>query len=98
MVDEGLLKKFVKTWNCYSGKVGDLFKNLFSPRNVMLLAQPGNDLRVWETFASVTAFLLKEDVLTPEQFESQCTDFYRKEWDQVRFAILVGRVSDFFRF
>lgn len=49
----------------------------------MLLAQSRNDVKVWETFAGFIAFLLKGNILTYDEFESQCMDFYRKEWDQV---------------
>ncbi|XP_018572391.1 codanin-1 [Anoplophora glabripennis] len=82
MVREELLKKFVRVWKCYNAKAGELFKNLLCPRNVMLLAQSCNNVKVWETFASFAAFLLKEDILKPEEFELQCTEFFRKEWDQ----------------
>ncbi|KAJ8916530.1 hypothetical protein NQ315_000172 [Exocentrus adspersus] len=83
LMQKELLKQFLRIWRCYSGKTGDLFKSLFCPRNVMLLAQSCNDIVVWESYAVFVAFLLEENVLTCDELEAQCAGFYRKDWDQV---------------
>lgn len=67
----------------YYGDVEDLFKRLLCPRNVGIMARSHNVDIAWDNFANFVAFLIKENILSSSAFESQCTEFYRRDWDEV---------------
>ncbi|KAJ8956312.1 hypothetical protein NQ318_015049 [Aromia moschata] len=48
----------------------------------MLLAQSGDPRRAWEAYAGFVARLIGENVLSCDDFGSQCTGFFRSDRDQ----------------
>lgn len=80
---EIVLRHFIRVWNQFYGKTEELFKNILSYRNIMLMAQPCNDKIVWINMARFLAFLIKTEVITCDNFEFQCTAFYQRNWNVV---------------
>lgn len=78
---ETIQRTFTTIWPTYSGDKNNLFKSLICPRNVMLLAQSSNVARSWDTLAKFATFLLKENLMTCETFETQCVGIFKREWD-----------------
>ncbi|CAH1977785.1 unnamed protein product [Acanthoscelides obtectus] len=83
MPENSMIQLFISVWRCYYSNTDNLFKNLLCPRNVMLTAQGCNNEEIWTNFARFAAILVKEKVISSKNLESQCTGFYKKEWDQV---------------
>lgn len=92
MPNEQMTLQLIAVWQHYNGKIENLFKNIICPRNVMLLVQSGNEKQTWENFAQFLVFLIKENVISTEMFESQCTALFRKEWDQVNVYLLMNEM------
>lgn len=47
----------------------------------MFLAQSGNVAKAWDALAKFSAFLLKEQLMTCETFETQCVGIFKYEWE-----------------
>lgn len=47
----------------------------------MLLAQSNDVTKSWDTFATFSAFLLKEKLMTCECFEAQSVGIFKHDWD-----------------
>ncbi|CAG9831361.1 unnamed protein product [Diabrotica balteata] len=83
MSDDNLTPNFTKVWQWYSTFKNDLFSDILSPKNVTLMNQCKDHERVWKDFARFVSFLIKENVMMCDKFETQCTAFFRKEREQV---------------
>ncbi|XP_050501574.1 codanin-1 isoform X2 [Diabrotica virgifera virgifera] len=82
MYADNLTSNFTKVWQWYSTFKNDLFSDILSPKNVTLINQCKDHERVWKDFARFVAFLIHENVLICDKFETQCTAFFRKEWEE----------------
>lgn len=83
LLQDGVLSKSRDIWSLYYNGCDDLFKSLLCPRNVKILGQSKDKKVTWEAFAKFCAYLIKHNLLSCENFESQCTGIFRTEWDQV---------------
>ncbi|CAH0548798.1 unnamed protein product [Brassicogethes aeneus] len=82
MTNRTIMTNFALIWKTYHANPDNLFKNMISPRNIMLLAQSQNKVNSWDTLARFLAFLMKEKLMESDTFEAQVTAIFRNEWDQ----------------
>ncbi|XP_018323573.1 codanin-1 [Agrilus planipennis] len=66
----------------------DLFENLICPRNVMLLAQSPEGQSSWKCLAVFLSLILKEHLMSLEQFEAQVVALYKNSWDEATLKTL----------
>lgn len=59
-----------------------ILSRILSPRNVMLLATPGND-NVWLPLGELIRKMLKEEILEIEALSDQCTALLKYDWPAV---------------
>ncbi|XP_012280996.1 uncharacterized protein LOC105700032 [Orussus abietinus] len=72
----------IKVWKIQyfnASEIDSALSRIFSPRNVMLLAQSGNN-KVWSVIGQFVRRLLKEHVLFIETLSNQCVALLRQEW------------------
>lgn len=90
--------KLVQIWKTFSGDKENLFKSLVCARNVMLLAQSSDVGKAWDVLAKFTAFLLKEQMMTCENFETQCVAIFRNKWDDNSLKNITNCFSAFLKY
>nr|XP_023021263.1 codanin-1 [Leptinotarsa decemlineata] len=79
---ENILNLFMKSWEFYYGTTEDLFANLLCPRNISLLRKSSDRRAVWKAFSKFVMLLIKYNALSLDNFEHQCTGFFKKDWDR----------------
>ncbi|KAG5895355.1 hypothetical protein JTB14_003152 [Gonioctena quinquepunctata] len=98
IMTEDILRLSMKTWVCYYGTTEDLFGNLLCPRNIMLLNQSRNQKSAWYSFSEFVAFLIKHNVISCDNFQNQCTGFFKRNWDQASLDNTCYFLRSFFEF
>nr|XP_031827227.1 codanin-1 isoform X1 [Nomia melanderi]XP_031827228.1 codanin-1 isoform X1 [Nomia melanderi]XP_031827229.1 codanin-1 isoform X1 [Nomia melanderi]XP_031827230.1 codanin-1 isoform X1 [Nomia melanderi] len=79
---EKVQDKFIKVWSMSRWKALESdspIYRMFSPRNVMLLAQPEKDY-VWPFFGKFIKRLMAKDILDIDSFSDQCVALFRQDW------------------
>ncbi|XP_076642378.1 codanin-1 like protein dlt [Halictus rubicundus] len=79
---EKIQDKFIKIWLMDRWKALELdfpIYRIFSPRNVMLLAQPQKDY-VWPLFGKFIKRLIAKDIVDIDGFSDQCVALFRQDW------------------
>ncbi|KAI4454819.1 codanin-1 [Holotrichia oblita] len=76
------LECFTKHWTNFSKPTDELFKNLISPRNIILIAQSKDVPRSWQNLSKFVVNLISTGLLSCDDFESQSIAIYKHEWDQ----------------
>ncbi|XP_076239408.1 codanin-1 like protein dlt isoform X2 [Calliopsis andreniformis] len=75
-------EKFIKIWMMNDWKILELnspIYRIFSPRNVMLLAQPERE-DVWPFFGKFIKKLIEKDILDVDSLSDQCVALFRQDW------------------
>ncbi|XP_060532788.1 codanin-1 isoform X3 [Cylas formicarius] len=80
-VDDSVMKLFVEIWQT-PPTFESTFKTLFSARNVHLMSRSPSPTKSWGIYATLVPMLVETKCLSVEEFESQCTGFYKRNWDQ----------------
>ncbi|XP_076278594.1 codanin-1-like [Lasioglossum baleicum] len=79
---EKIQDKFIKIWSMNRWKALELDSpmcRIFSPRNVMLLAQPEKD-DVWPLFGKFIKKLIAKGIVDFDSFSDQCVALFRQDW------------------
>lgn len=74
--------KLIKIWTMNRWKVLELdspIQRIFSPRNVMLLAQPERD-DTWPFFGKFLKKLIEKEILDIDSLSDQCVALFRQDW------------------
>ncbi|KZC08720.1 PREDICTED: codanin-1 [Dufourea novaeangliae] len=82
LLTEKIQDKFIKIWSMSRWKALELdspIYRIFSPRNIMLLAQPEED-DVWPFLGKFVKRLIIKDILDVDSFSDQCVALFRQDW------------------
>jgi hypothetical protein len=89
------LSKSCDIWRLYYNGCDELFKSLLCPRNVRIFAGAEDKKAAWGAFAGFCARLIERDMLTRDNFESQCTGIFRRDWDKDTLKIVTEFLKSF---
>ncbi|GLG95539.1 Protein disks lost [Gryllus bimaculatus] len=80
LIKETILEKFLSIWMTKEVVTSHCFQHLICPRNIMILNKSENGKNVWSAAARFLHFILINNIIPPNEFESQCVAIFRHEW------------------
>ncbi|XP_076162125.1 codanin-1 like protein dlt isoform X2 [Ptiloglossa arizonensis] len=75
-------EKFIKVWAMSRWKALELdspITRIFSPRNIMLLAQPEKE-EIWSFLGKFIKRLIEKEILDIDSLSDQCVALFRQDW------------------
>lgn len=95
MDKDDIKNKFIAIWNMHN-EPQELFESILCPRNIMLVTQAGATAEsAWIAFGKFCAYLIKENIISCDNFESQCTSLFRQDHDNVILRFLTSFIRSF---
>lgn len=79
-VKVNILTKLLVIWKTPEVATSKCFENIICSRNIMFLNHSHQRTKTWSAAANFLFFILKNDLVTPTNFETQCVAIFQQEW------------------